>query len=306
MTLWEQFAQMVTNHTYLMTTATSAIIGATAGTLGVFTYLRRQAMLADVISHAALPGTMIAFLALSAAGLPLRHLAGLLLGAVIVGTAAVYLTRWISRLTTVRHDAAMAIVLSTTFGFGMVLMQHISQNPYPDKGGIQDYLFGNAASITRSDLHISLLISAVVLAVVVVVFKELILHTFDPDQSRLLGFRAGVLDLLLTASIVVATVIGVKTVGLVLMVAFVITPPVIARQWTGRPSSMALLSGVVGLVASLVGSYLSLAYGPLPTGPIIVIVLAVLMVVSLTLSPRARRQRRGVRKEAACSSSVSG
>lgn len=311
MTLLGPAQEMLTDHTYVMTLLTAAVIGTTAGTLGSFTYLRHASLIADVVSHASLPGTMAAFLALTALGADPRSDSGLLLGAAAAGTAAVYLTGLVTRLSPVRQDASMAVVLSTTFGLGMVLLQHIMNTPYPGKGGVQDYLFGNASAITRSDLRVSVVVSVVLLGVVTVVFRALILRAFDPVHARVLGWRTGVLDAVTAVAIVVATVIGAKAVGLVLMVAFVVTPPVIARQWTRRPGTMVAVSGLVGLFAAAAGTYVSLAAGPLPTGPVIVVVLACALAVSLTVSPRARRARRGSRreperKEEPCSSSASG
>lgn len=286
MTSLDHLALLFTNYTFAMTLAGSSVIGASAGALGSIAYLRREAMLSDVVSHAALPGTMIAFLALTALGLPSRSLTGLLLGAVAVGGIAVFLTTSITRLTVVRVDAAMAVVLSSTFGLGMVLLQHISGHPYPNKGGIQDYLFGNASSITRADLAVSVVVTLAVFAVVAALFKELILVSFDRDQAQVLGYPTRLLDGVTAMVLVIATVIGVKTVGVVLMVAFVITPPVIARQWTRSPGPMVVTSGVVGVACSAVGTYLSLVFGPLPTGPVIVVVMAAVMVGSLALTRR--------------------
>lgn len=280
--------ELLTDHTYSMALYGSTAIGIITGVLGTFAYLRRQSMISDVISHAALPGTLIAFLTLTALGFSGRNVLGLIIGAVLVGVAAVYLTNLIPRISVVRLDAAMAVVLSSFFGLGMLLMQYVARRPFPDKGGIQDYLFGNASTITRADLTVSLTVGVVALIVVGLFLKEFTLASFDHTQVRLLGFNPKVIDAAMFTTLVIATVIGLKTVGLVLMVAFVVTPPAIARQWTTSVVQMTLLSGVVGGAASAIGTYFSIAYGPMPTGPAIVVTLFVLLVASLLLSPRRK------------------
>lgn len=288
------------NHTFTMVFIGTTIIGVVAGTLGCFAYLRRQSLISDVISHSALPGTLLAFLTLSALGLYARNMLALIIGAVIIGTLAVLLTNWIPRISKIKTDTAMAVVLSAMFGLGMLLMQYIQNNPIPDKGGIQDYLFGNAATITRGDLTVSLITGGLALAVVVLLWKEFALTTFDREHAAVLGFDNRLIDAAMFAAIAVATVIGVKAIGLVLMVAFVVTPPAAARQWTTTLPGMVVLSGVIGGVGSAVGTYLSIAFGPLPTGPVIAVTLFAIFLFSLLAAPerslivRAVRRRRAI------------
>ena len=128
-------------------------------------------------------------------------------------------------------------------------------------------------------------------------WKEFAVATFDRDLAGLLGFHHRILDPLIFGAIAVATVIGLKAVGLVLMVAFVVTPPAAARQWTRTLPGMVAVSALIGAGASALGAYLSIAFGPVPTGPVIVLVLFLVFLVSLLLSPRsvvlaAHRRRR--------------
>ncbi|WP_260853319.1 metal ABC transporter permease [Corynebacterium glyciniphilum] len=280
-------ADFLSNHTYRMVFLGTMAIGLVAGALGSFAYLRKQSLISDVISHAALPGTLLAFLvSVVILGTDGRNMIALIIGAVIIGTIAVLLANGISRATKIRIDTAMAISLTVFFGAGMLLMRIISDGTYPGKGGIQDYLFGNASVITRADLITSIVVGAVALILTAVFWKEFALRTFDPQHSTVLGFRAGVIDTLMFTTIVIATVIGVKAVGLVLMVAFVVTPPAAARQWTRRLPSMVVLSALIGATGSGLGAYLSIALGGVPTGPLIVLTLFGIFVLSLLLSPR--------------------
>lgn len=300
-------ADFFADHTFRMVFFGTAVIGLVAGALGSFAYLRKQSLISDVISHSALPGTLGAFLlAVVVLEVDGRNMAVLMIGAVVAGTLAVGLSQYVTRATKLSIDAAMAITLSLFFGAGMLLMRIISNGAFPGKGGIQDYLFGNASVITRADLIASISVGAAAMLLMMVFWKEFTLRTFDPDHSTVLGFQARAIDALMFTTIVIAIVIGVKAVGLVLMVAFMVTPPAAARQWTRTLPAMVVLSGLFGGIGSGLGAYLSIAVGGVPTGPLIVLTLFAFLVLSLLIAPgrslitRARgraRQRRMLRRQ---------
>lgn len=275
------------NHTYRMVFFGTMNIGLVAGALGSFAYLRKQSLISDVISHAALPGTLLAFLtAVVVLGVDGRNMIGLIIGAVVIGTVAVLFANGVTRTSKISIDTAMAVSLTVFFGAGMLLMRVIANDAFPGKGGIQDYLFGNASVITIADLTTSITVGALALVLMLVFWKEFALRTFDPDHSTVLGFRARTIDTLMFTTIVIATVIGVKAVGLVLMVAFVVTPPAAARQWTRTLPGMVTLSATFGALGSGIGAYLSIVLGKVPTGPLIVLTLFAIFLVSLLFSPR--------------------
>ncbi len=275
------------DHTYRMVFFGTSVIGLVAGALGVFAYLRKQSLISDVISHSALPGTLLAFLiAVVVLGVDGRNMLGLIIGAVVVGTVAALGANAIARSTKLRIDTAMAVMLSVCFGLGMLLMRVIANGVFPGKGGIQDYLFGNASVITIVDFVTSLAVGGAAIVVMIVCWKEFALRVFDPQHAIALGFSARLIDALMFSMIVVATVIGLKAVGLVLMVAFVVTPPAAARQWARTLPGMVVLSAVFGAIGSGAGAYLSVSLGSVPTGPLIVLTLFAIFLVSLLFSPR--------------------
>lgn len=279
--------EFLSNHTYRMVFFGTSVIGLVAGALGSFAYLRKQSLISDVISHAALPGTLLAFLTATVVfGADGRNMLGLIVGAVVIGTIAVLFANAVARTSKIRIDTAMAVSLTIFFGTGMLLMRVVTNSSLPGKGGIQDYLFGNASVITMADLTTSIAVGGLALVLMLVFWKEFALRTFDPDHSTVLGFGARGIDTLMFTTIVIATVIGVKAVGLVLMVAFVVTPPAAARQWTRTLPGMVGLSALFGAVGSGVGAYLSIIGGKIPTGPLIVLTLFAIFVISLLLSPR--------------------
>lgn len=279
--------EFFSNHIFRMVFMGTTVIGVVSGALGAFAYLRKQSLISDVIGHAALPGALMAFLiAVVGLGMSGRNMLLLIIGAVITGTLSAIFANTAAARTKVSIDTAMAISLTTFFGLGMLLLRIISNNPFPGKGGIQDYLFGNAASITRADLITSVGVGALALILMVLFWKEFTLRTFDPVLSTMLGFRARIIDTLMFTTIVIAIVIGVKAVGFVLMVAFVVSPPAAARQWTNTLPGMVLLSALFGGIGSGLGSYLSISMGNVPTGPVIVLVLFAIFLVSLLASPK--------------------
>ncbi|MEM8552308.1 MAG: metal ABC transporter permease [Pseudomonadota bacterium] len=275
------------NHTFRMVFFGTTVIGLVAGALGAFAYLRKQSLISDVIAHSSLPGALLAFVAAVAIfDLNGRNMVSLIVGAVITGTLSALFANAIAARTKIRIDTAMAISLTVFFGAGMILLRFISNGPFPGKGGISDYLFGNASVITIADLVTSAIVGAVALTLMLVFWKEFTLRTFDPLLSTMLGFHARVIDTLMFTTIVIAIVIGVKAVGVVLMIAFVVTPPAAARQWTSTLPGMVALSGAFGAIGSGLGAYLSIAMGNVPSGPVIVLTLFAIFLISLLASPR--------------------
>lgn len=282
--------EFFTDHTYRMVFFGTSSIGLIAGTLGAFVYLRKQSLISDVIAHSALPGALGAFMiAVTIFNTDGRHMAVLLIGAVLAGTLSVGAANYIAAVSPIRLDTAMALTLTTFFGTGMLLMRTIGNGNYPGKGGVQDYLFGNASVITTADIITSVSIGLVAILIVVCCWKQFTARTFNAEHAQLLGIAGTGVDILLFTIVVVATVIGVKAVGLVLMVAFVVTPPAAARQWTRTLPTMVAASGAIGALGSGAGAYLSIAGGGLPTGPVVVLVLFACFALSMMIAPQVRR-----------------
>ncbi|MDO4259833.1 MAG: metal ABC transporter permease [Actinomycetaceae bacterium] len=278
--------EFLSTHTYRMVFFGTMTIGLVSGALGSFAYLRKQSLVSDVISHSALPGALCAFLVAVLIGADGRNMVTLIFGAAITGTCAVLLANGISRRSKIRIDTAMAICLTLFFGAGMLLLRVITNGAFPGKGGIQDYLFGNASVMTIADLSASVFVGAAALFVMILLWKEFALHTFDSDHSAVLGFQPRIIDAAMFSTLAISIVIGAKAVGLVLMVAFVVTPAAAARQWTHSLPGMVALSAAIGGVASGIGTYLSIAMGTIPTGPLIVLTLSAVFLFSLLASPR--------------------
>lgn len=278
--------EFLSEYTYRTVVTGTTAIGIIAGVLGCFLYLRRQSLLSDVIGHSATLGVMLAFLfSALVLGIDGRSMVVLVIGSMLTGVVAVMLSTWISRTTPLGEEVAMAIILALFFGGGMALLRVIEHSSIPGRGGLADYLFGNASTMTREDVNSIIGFGIILLAIVALFWKEFSLFTFDPLFTATIGFSHRVLNPVMFSAIVCAVVLGLKAAGLVLMVAFAIVPPAAARQWVRSLRAMVVLSGVIGAVGAVVGTWLSVSIGRIPTGPMIVIVLTAIFLVSLFFAP---------------------
>ncbi len=203
----------------------------------------------------------------------------LILGALTIGLLSVFCINAIRQFTRTKEDAAIAIVLSSFFGLGIVLSRIIQSNPIGNKAGLDDFIFGKAASMIRQDLYVICVTSLVSLATVAALIKEFKILCFDASYGWALGFPIHRLDYLLMALVALCTVVGLPAVGVVLVSALLIFPGVTARLWTDSFEWTVFLGGIIGMFAALLGSLLSafpisilsLEPPPLPTGPVIVL-----------------------------------
>ncbi len=277
-----------------------AALGAVAGVLGTFAVVRRQSLMGDAISHAALPGIALAYL------LGGRSPAVLVVGAMAAGWLAMSAVGGIVRRSRIPFDTALAGALAVFFGFGLLLMTYMQDRsarpPANDleralpalssSPGLDRYLFGEAAFLRDDQLNAIFLLGGGAVLLAALFWKEFKLLSFDKDFAASLGFPTRALDLLLTTLIVAAVVVGVQAVGVVLMSALLVAPPVAARMWTDRLGRVAALAAVFGATAGVFGEWLSRELGEprraVPTGPTVVIVATALVAVSLAVAPRVR------------------
>lgn len=252
------------------------ILGIVSGSLGSFAVLRKQSLLGDAISHAALPGIALAFL-LTGSKTPIV----LLLGAAVAGWLGTFFILNIINRSPLKEDTALGLILSVFFGIGLVILTFIQKLPNAAQAGLDKYLFGQAATLITEDIVTMAITGIIVLLLVILFWKEFKVLTFDRDFGAAYGLPTRLLDIVLTSGIVLAIVLGLQAVGVVLMSAMVVIPAVCARQWTDKLGTMVLLSAFFGAFAGIVGALISSVVPNMPTGPTIVIVLAIFMIFSL-------------------------
>jgi manganese/iron transport system permease protein len=256
------------------------LLGVLAGAVGVFVVLRRLAFVADALTHTIFPGVVVASLLGRS----------LLLGALAFGLLSAVLLTWLGAERRVGADAALAILLTSFFAFGVVLVSRT-------RGFASDltvFLFGRVLAVDRADLLQSLLVALVVLATLALLHKELVLRAFDPDGATALGYSTVALDLALNLCIALVVVAAVKAVGTVLVVAMVIVPAATARLLADRVATMTVLACLLGAAGGWLGLALSYEVSVdrgvrLAAGATVVVVLVAAFLLVAALAPLARR-----------------
>jgi manganese/zinc/iron transport system permease protein len=271
---------LFSDYTFQTVALGSALLGLISGVLGSFAVLRKQSLLGDGVSHSALPGVVIAFILLGS-----KNTEILLLGALISGLLATLFIVSIVRYTRVKFDSALALVMSVFFGLGLVMLTYVQKIPNSNQAGLKRFIFGQASTLLQRDILLMAICGLLLLALVLLFWKEFKLFTFDSDFAQSLGFSPKRLNLLLSFMIVLAIVIGLQAVGVILMSAMLITPAVAARQWTNKLWVMVILSALFGAVSGIIGTAASSLVPKLPTGPAIVICISAIVVISVLFAP---------------------
>ena len=272
-----------------------------AALVGVIVFLKKQSLLGESLSHAAYPGVVVGVIC---AGLlevseDRAFLIALsaMIGAFLSAFAGLWAIVFLERRLKVRSDSALCFVLAVFFGIGLTLASQVQFTYSLLYRQIQVYLYGQAATMT--DVHIAIYgaLALAIACVVIFFYKEIYTITFDRDYARSLGINTHGIDMLVFVLIVLAVVIGIRSVGVVLMSAMLIAPAVAARQYTNKLYLIFILAGFFGLISGFFGNYLSVEMTRsmqggfasnrfvLPTGPMIVVVASLISLYSLMLAP---------------------
>jgi manganese/zinc/iron transport system permease protein len=295
------FPEFFTDYTLRVVALGAALLGAVSGSLGCFAVLRRQSLLGDAISHAALPGIVLAFLLTGS-----KATLVLVLGAAVAGWVGTLFIIGIVSASRVKDDSALGLVLSVFFGLGLVLLTYVQRTPTASQAGLDRFLFGQAATLLERDVAVIAGLGGVAVLVTLLCWKEFKLLSFDREFGASLGIPMKRVDVLLTSVLVLSIVIGLQTVGVVLMSAMVVAPGAAARQWTDRTGSMVGIAAFIGAVSGVAGAVISSLAPRTPTGPAIVLCLSTAVVISLLLAPnrglahawaRARSRNRQIRSD---------
>jgi len=301
---WEEVVRLLTLRDYntRVVLLGTMLLGAASGLAGTFLLLRKRSLLSDAVSHATLPGVAIAFLFMVLLGGSGKSLPGLLLGAAVTGTIGMLTVLGIRRFTRLKDDAAMGVVLSVFFGVGVAILGMIQDLPGQSAAGLEAFIYGKTASMVMSDFFLISGVAVVVLVASIILLKEFTLLCFDEAFGRSVGWPTQTLDLLMLGLVTLVTVVGLQAVGLILIIAFLITPAAAARFWTNDLRRMLVIAGLVGGSSGWLGSSLSALMPGLPAGAVIVLVAALLFLFSLLFGaargvlPRLRKHFRLKRK----------
>lgn len=256
------------------------LLGIAAGITGTFSFLQKQSLVGDAAAHAALPGIALAFLLTGQKELPI-----LMLGAGITSALSVYCIQWIVSFSKLKADAAIGLVLTVFFGIGVVFLTVVNRSPLGNQSGLNNFIFGKAATMTKADLMWLFISATIIILVSLLLYKEWKLLIFDPVYAKGIGLPIEALKATLTVLIVMTIVTGIQAVGVILMSALLIIPAASAKLWTKKLSSMLMLSAIIGGVSGIMGTFISAMRTGLSTGPIIVLVAAAIFFLSYFISP---------------------
>lgn len=277
----KELIRVFSDYTFVTVALGCAALGGISGAVGSFAVLRKQSLLGDGVSHSALPGVAAAFLLTG-----IKNTAVLLLGALISGLLSAFLISGAVKKSKIKFDAALAVVMSTFFGLGTVLLTCAQKLPNATQAGLGTFIYGQASSMLKSDIILIFACSFVLLGVVILLWKEFKLFSFDRDFAVQSGYSEKLLTFILSFITVITVILGIQTVGVVLMSAMLITPAAAARQWSDRLVVMVILAAAFGGVSGAAGAYVSAVESGLPTGPSIVIAASVIALISLLFAPK--------------------
>lgn len=252
----------------------SVMLAVPAGLLSCFLVLKGWSLMGDAISHAVLPGVVLAYVV----GLPLG------IGAFFAGLACAGLTGYIDENSRVKRDTVMGVVFSGMFGLGIVMYTKIESDVHLDH-----ILFGNMLGVGAADLWTTGVIGTVVTALIVALWRDLLLHAFDEQQARAQGLPVRALHFGMLAVISLVVVAALKAVGIILAIAFLVAPGAIAFLLTKRFGVMLTFSVSIAVCASLLGVYASFFLNSAPAPTIVLLMTAMFTVAFLRSTWTARR-----------------
>lgn len=271
---------LVNDYTFQIVALGTGILGCISGVVGTYVTLRKESLLGDTLSHAALPGIGLMFMLIQQKLTPM-----LLIGAVMTGILAVLFIQLINQRTVIKLDGAMALILSSFFGLGLVLLTFIQGQPNANQAGLSNFIFGQASAMLRSDVRLIITVSLFVLAIIFLLWKPLKLLTFDSVYAKTIYPNIRVYNLVLSLMIVLTIMIGLESVGVILISSLLVGPSIAARQWTNKLSVVMVLSGLIGAISGIIGTIISSLALRIPTGPSIVVVLSLFIFFSLLFAP---------------------
>ncbi|MGF9906136.1 iron chelate uptake ABC transporter family permease subunit [Brevibacillus porteri] len=249
---------------------TSVVVGLICGVIGSFIILRGMSLMGDAISHAVLPGVALSY----AFGI------NFFVGAVLTGVLTAVGIGYVSQNSRIKNDTAIGILFTSAFAIGIIMVTMLKSST-----DLYHILFGNVLAVRSSDMWVTVGIGVVVIVTVYAFFKELLLTSFDPTIAAAYGLRNNLIHYLLMTLLTMVTVASLQTVGIVLVVAMLITPAATAYLLTDRLSIMIFLAGGFGMLSAVIGLYFSFTYN-LASGATIVVVATVFFFLAFLFSPK--------------------
>ena len=257
------------------------LLGGVSGAVGCFNFLQKKTLVGETVAHSMLPGVLVAFLL---SGVKNPYI--LVTGAAISGWLSILLVDTITKHSKIKNDSALAIVLSSFFGFGIVLLTMIQSRYSGNQSGLDHYIFGNAAAMSPEDSTAFALVSVLVVLLVIAYYFNLKAIIFNPDYAQSIGISTKKVNGLISFITILSISVGIKAVGIVMMSALLIIPPTAARFWTSRLVPMLVLSGFFGAFSGWIGAFVSYTKTSMPTGPWTIVTVSCIAFASMLFAPK--------------------
>lgn len=268
------------SYTTQMVLLGTALLGLASGIAGTFAVLRKESLIGDGLSHAALPGVVIAFLLTG-----IKDIEVLIAGAALSSITAAWLITITVENSKIKFDGALATILSAFFGLGMVLLTYVQSLNNAGQAGLSKFIFGQAATILARDVYITSAAALIIIVLTALFWKELKLISFDVEYAKTLQIPVTFTLILYRSLLIMTIIIGIQSVGAILISSLLIAPAVGARQWTNKLGTMCILAGFFGMISAIGGTIWSTSLPKLPTGPAIIVILSILVLLSLIFAP---------------------
>ena len=273
LTLTDDSVRMVLLGTILM--------GLSCGIMGGLIVTRRLSLFGDTLSHAVLPGVAVGFLWSQS-----KDSWAILVGATVAGFLGVALISLLRKTSRIRLDSALGLVLSGFYALGICMLTRIQKMEFGNQSGIDKYLFGQVVGLSSADLWTMGFSCILILALSIVLYKELLVSGFDSEFARSIGLPVELLQYLLWLLLAFAVITSLQVVGVVLVSALLVIPAATASQITDKMRAILIWSALLGCAAGATGAFISFLGGQLPTGPIIVLISATFFLSALFFHPR--------------------
>lgn len=270
-----------TDYTFQIVALGTGFLGLLSGVMGTFLILRGESLLGDTLGHSSFLGITLAFLLFRQMSLPF-----LLVGAAISGLLSAGIIDFMSKHSKVKFDSAMALNLSWFFGMGLVFLTYIQSQGMENSAGLSNFIFGQAGAMLQSDVVLIVATGILMLIVVGLFWKEFKVITFDPDFAQIALSNSTLLSNVLSFLIIVTIILGLQSVGVILISSLLIAPAVAARQLTDKLGVMVVLSAIFGSLSGIIGTLISTLMNNMPTGPAIVVIASIIALISLVFSPK--------------------
>lgn len=278
---------ILTSYSFIIVALGTVILSVASGVIGTVSVIKGQSLIGDAIGHATFPGVVLAFMLFN-----VMETYTLVIGAIILGVIAFQLIHTITDSSKITLDSALALVLSSFFGLGMALKSYIQGNPnFKGTQGIDDFIFGQAAYMLRSDVYLIIAASIISLVLFFIFYPQLRIYIFDPIYARAIGVNNSLMNLLVLTMTIVLIAVGLKAVGAILIVNILIAPAVIGTLWSSKFSHVLIIAAITGGISAFIGTYVSTAFVGIATGPAIILCLSAFVILSMIIAPKGMAVR---------------